>query len=151
MTDESVKPLPFFFVGKTVTNDRVKAFMRTKLPLLSEAIGKPDTQSIWYSKEHVQGWLDEMNHAGADGLRIYFGSYDSDHATLSNQLCLLMVMTALNTGTGGHKDISIEDASDFANRSALARSFTPDGTKRDFNVGSPCPPVCLNQEPGFPD
>lgn len=145
-----VKPLPFFFVGTNVTNERVNAFLSTKHNLLSSAIGKQDTKAVWYSREHIEGLLDEMNHANADGLRIYFGAYSNEHETLSNQLCLLMVMTRLNQQTDAHADISIEDEPDFAERSTAERGFG-DQTEKDFNVGSPCPPICSYQEMKYPE
>ena len=140
MPGETVKPLPFFFVGKQITNERVNAFLNTKHNLLSDAISKQDTKSVWYSREHIEGLLDEMNHANANGLRIYFGAYNENHEAYSNQLCLLMVMTRLNSQSGGHADISIEDEPDFPERSVAERGI-PD-FKKDFNVGSPCPPIC---------
>ena len=114
--------------------------MNTKHGLLSNAINKPDTKSVWYSREHIQGLLDEMIHANADGLRIYFGAYSENHE-YSKQLCLLMVMTRLNSQRGFQADFSIEDEPDFSERSALERGIT-DFKKKDYNVGSPCPPIC---------
>jgi hypothetical protein len=145
MADESVKPLPFFFVGEKITQERVSTFLNTKHKLLSEAIGKTDTKAVWYSREHIEGLLGEMNHANADGLRIYFGTYSPQHETFGSQLCLLMVMTQQNPANGAQRDISIEDAEDFALRSETERAFEP-GTEKDFNVGSPCPPICGGHE-----
>jgi hypothetical protein len=141
MSEQNVKPLPFFFVGKDVTNERINKFLTTKYDLLSDAIGKPDTRSIWYSKEHVEGWLSEINLANADGLRIYFGSYEETHPSYPKQTCLLMVLTREDSQPGVHGDISIEDEPDFALRSQTERSIV-DFTERDYNVGSPCPPIC---------
>lgn len=126
--------LPFFFVGRTLTNERISRFAKTKHSLLTKEIGKPETKSIWYTKEHISFLLDEMNKADADGLRIYFGTYGANE-NYSGQLCLLMVMTEPN-GVGGHKDISIEDAPNFQERAVDQRS------PRDFNIGNPCPPMC---------
>jgi hypothetical protein len=53
-----------------------------------------------------------------------------------------------NTQTGGHTDITVEDAPDFK-----ARSLDTEGEeviKRDFNTGSPCPPIC-DPGMGFPE
>lgn len=128
-------PLPFFFVGKTLTNQRISNFLATKHAILSEGLGKTDTKSVWYTRDHIAQLLEEMNRSGADGLRVYFGAY-GENETYSGQLCLLMVMTEPKGQTGGHKDITIEDAADFQ-----ARSIDENRT-RDFNVGSPCPPIC---------
>ncbi|MXV14809.1 hypothetical protein [Hufsiella ginkgonis] len=135
LQQNDAQPLPYFFVGGTVTNQRKARFRATKYPLLAAAIGKPDTRSVWYSREHIEKLLWEMNHADADGLRVYFGAYAATD-THSDQLCLLMVMTVPNTSTGGHTDITIEDAADYRDRAI------DEETPRDFNVGSPCPPAC---------
>lgn len=132
-------PLPAFFVGKTVTNDRITRFIQTKHGLLSDALGKTETRAVWYTRDHIAQLVEEMDRAGADGMRIYFGA-QGENDPYPGQLCLLMVLTNANTNTGGHNDITIEDATDFQSRSLLDSG---DGArKRDFNTGSPCPPIC---------
>lgn len=132
-------PLPEFFVGKTITNERITNFMENKHGILSEALGKPETKAIWYSRDHVAKWLFELDKAGADGMRVYFGAY-GENDTYANQLCLQMVLTIANPSTGGHNDITIEDATDFTDRSIEPGKT---GSKdRDLNTGSPCPPIC---------
>lgn len=116
LKQNGARPLPFFFVGKTLTNERILRFAQTKHPVLSEKISKPDTRSIWYTKEHITFLLEEMEKANADGLRIYFGAY-GEKDTYSGQLCLLMVMTKPDELTGGHSDITLEDQPDFQLRS----------------------------------
>lgn len=145
MSEESVKPLPFFYVGREETQKRITAFLKMKHKLQSESIGKPDTKSIWYSAEHIEGLLNEMKDANADGLRIYFGSYGEEYGELKNQTCLLMVMTRLNEETGSHSDFDIEDEPNFSQRSSVERGFEIPSEKY-FNVGSPCPPICSLQE-----
>lgn len=141
LQQDGAKALPFFFVGKTITNERILRFKKTKHNLLSNAMGKTETQAVWYTKEHIAHLLEEMNRADADGLRIYFGTYGENDA-YSGQLCLLMVMT--QAAGNAHKDITVEDAPDFQARSI-------DGVKpKDFNVGSPCPPICDEEGMEFP-
>lgn len=135
LKQDQARPLPFFYVGRKVTKQRVAKFLKTKHVLLSKELNKPETKAVWYTRDHISLLLEEMDHAGADGLRIYLGAYE-EHENYSGQLCLLMVMTKANLKTGGHMDITVEDASDFQSRSI-------DNTSpRDFNVGSPCPPIC---------
>ncbi|SIS96446.1 hypothetical protein SAMN05421788_102362 [Filimonas lacunae] len=135
MLGQNEAPLPFFFVGKTVTTQRINRFLQTKHVALSEQLGKPDTKSVWYSREHVSKLLDEIDRAGADGLRIYFGTYGEEEV-YPGQTCLLMVMTKYDQEKCRRSDITIEDSCDFQARSI-------DSSKpRDFNVGSPCPPIC---------
>lgn len=134
LKSDGAQALPFFFVGKTTTKARIARYAETKHPVLSREMNKPDTKSIWYTKEHISFLLDEMNNADADGLRIYFGAY-GEQENYSGQTCLLMVMTKPGEQTG-HIDISVEDEPDFQ-----ARSVDGSG-RRDFNVGNPCPPMC---------
>jgi len=140
--------MPEFFVGKAITSERITRFLQTKHPLLSNALGRPDTKSIWYSREHVAQWLSEIDKAGGDGMRIYFGAQGEQEA-YPGQLCLLMVLTVSNPQTGGHTNITVEDATDFVDR-----SLSPEGEEvisRDFNTGSPCPPICDGDgDPTFP-
>lgn len=146
---DSQKPLPFFFVGKAVTNDRIKNYADNKHPLLSTAIGKPDTKNIWYSKEHIAKLLEEINLVdGGDGIRIHIGMYESSHE-FAGQTCLLMTTTkeVISGETITHQDIFIEEQPGFSERSALPRAIAfpgndPLSQKKDFNYGSPCPPRC---------
>jgi hypothetical protein len=135
LKQDGAKPIPFFYVGRTITNERVSRFSENKHALLSKQLGKPETQSVWYTREHIELLLEEINHAGADGLRIYLGEYGEEE-NYSGQLCLLMVMTKEGADKDTHNDIIMENTADFQARSL-------DGNKpRSFNVGSPCPPIC---------
>ena len=139
--------LPEFFVGKTITKERIQRFQETKHVLLSDDLGKAETKSIWYSRQHVSQWLSEIDKAGGDGMRIYFG-VQGEQETYPGQLCLLVVLTVPNPQTGGHKEISVEDAIDFQDR-----SMSPEEAEeycRDFNTGSPCPPICNVDDSIFP-
>lgn len=143
----SVKPLPFFYVGQAITTNRINAFKTQKHPLLSQAVGKPDTCSVWYSKEHFVKLLEEIEFAQGDGIRISFGTYEEGHP-YAGQTCLLFNTTrptvAGNTVT--HDNVVLENEPDFPERSAQERDiiFAPDEdpTIRDFNLGVPCPPYC---------
>ncbi len=139
-------PLPSFFVGKDITLERIDNYLNDKNNILSQALGRTDTKSIWYSKDHISKLLDEINLAGGDGMRICLGAYESTHE-LAGQLCLLMVTTIENTSVDppGHSNVWLEDQPDFEERSALPRGSSPfpgEGGKKDFNFGSPCPPRC---------
>ena len=87
------KPLPWFFIGEKLTNDRIELFMNNKNNLLSQSLGKQDTYSVWYTREHIAMLLDEIDHAGGDGLRVFFGMYEKDHPNFPGQTCLLMAVT----------------------------------------------------------
>lgn len=145
----STKPLPFFYVGQQVTADRITNFKNEKHNLLSQALGKPDTKSIWYSKEHFTKLLEEIEYAEGDGIRIQFGMYEEGH-DYEGQLCLLFNVTRDNTVNNivSHTNVVLENEPDFEDRSALPREIiifpgdAPVGDIRDFNLGSPCPPRC---------
>ena len=153
----TAQPLPFFYIGKEETTQRINRYITQKHNLLSRALGKADTMSVWYSKEHIEKLLDEINFAGGDGIRISFGTYDASHPEFAGQLCLLMNTTrAKETSKGtGHVNVILENEPDFAERSSQPRDVIifpgddPDsGTPRDFNFGSPCPPRCDEEFPG---
>ncbi|QEM09038.1 hypothetical protein [Mucilaginibacter rubeus] len=141
-------PLPPFFVDNDVTTGRINEFASKKNLMLSQAIGKPDTKSIWYSKAHITQLLDEIERANGDGLRMYFGTYESGHR-FEGQTCLLMYATrAVRQGSHTiHSDVIPEHEHDFADRSSIARDFSEQvdsdpEKERGFNFGSPCPPLC---------
>ena len=158
----SAVPLPSIFVPKEMISDRVSRFLQDKHPALSTQLtgngpSRADTRSIWYTKEHVQTWLDEMNLMGADGMRVYFGAYGPENEDAEGQLCLLMVLTREDNGL--HKDIILEDEDGFEDRQALGRSRSistgNDDNKgkkkpKEYNFGSPCPPLCPGNEQAFP-
>ncbi|SEO51039.1 hypothetical protein [Mucilaginibacter sp. OK283] len=144
------KPLPFFFISQELADQRTSAFLNEKNNLLSNAIGKPDTRSIWYSRDHIAGLLEEIDFAGGDGLRIFLGMYEATHPNFANQLCLIMNPTrAVQAGEFTiHENVILENEPEFLTRSAMARGgelplgenlFNP---QKGFNLGSPCPPIC---------
>jgi hypothetical protein len=143
----TVKPLPAFFVGKSITNTRKTNYETDKLGILTTALGKGDTKNIWYTRNHIADLLDEIDSAGGDGLRIYFGAYEEGH-DFEGQLCLVMNVTreGMKNNVTTHENVYLEDEPDYedrlnAERDAGINSPIPGG-KRDFNFGSPCPPRC---------
>ncbi len=154
----SSKPLPFFFVGKAITEDRIGNYATQKHPLLSQAIGKPDTKSIWYSKEHLIKLLEEIEYAGGDGIRINFGMYEKGHE-FQGQLCLVMNTTReqIVGNNTYHANVILENETNYTERSTLPKDiivFPGDDLtsmgKKDFNYGSPCPPLCDPPPPDKP-
>ncbi|MEM6722188.1 MAG: hypothetical protein AAF611_22870 [Bacteroidota bacterium] len=147
--ENSIKKLPFFFVGKVIAEKRKENFKKQKYPILCKQLGKNDTQSIWYTREHILKLLEEIDHVKGDGIRLHFGAYENGHP-FEGQLCLVMNVTKVKK-EGEHKkreDLSIEDEPDFNERSKAMRQSDIKksiGIKRDFNFGSPCPPRCEDQ------
>ncbi|CAM1339207.1 hypothetical protein [Tenacibaculum aestuarii] len=143
---DSLKKLPFFFIGKRVTEERKENFKQQKYPVLCKQLGKKDTQSVWYSREHISKLLEEIDHAGGDGIRLHFGAYEKEHP-FEGQLCLVMNVTRVKKEGEFQKreNIFLEEELDFEERSKSDRSTSDSDSnviKRDFNFGSPCPPRC---------
>lgn len=141
-----LKKLPFFFIGKKVTEQRKENFKKLKYPVLCKQLGKEDTQSVWYTREHILKLLEEIDHVEGDGIRLHFGAYEKGHP-FEGQMCLVMNVTRTKQQGKLQKreNIFIEDECDFEERSKSDRSFNdsePSKIKRDFNFGSPCPPRC---------
>lgn len=159
-TKTAITPLPYFYVGKDITNDRIARYKNGKHAILSTALGKPDTRSIWYSKEHFEKLLEEIDLAGGDGIRVYFGEYESGHE-YEGQLCLLFRSTRelIKNNALHHVNVILENEPDYPERSSLEREmFTFPGENpteqdvRDFNLGQACPPRCSGDcEPDDPD
>lgn len=140
----SIKPLPYFFIGSSACNDRKSKYITEKHPQLCTLLGKEDTRSIWYTRDHIAKLLEEIDYLGGDGLRIYLGAYENGHE-FEGQLCLVMNATR-EQSTGGvisHVDVLLEEEPDFTDRSTASRDFEPTTKKpKDYNFGSPCPPRC---------
>ncbi len=152
--NESVQPLPEIFIGGDAVKTRVDQFLKEKYPLLINAQKsisheREETKSIWYSKVHIETWLNEINLLNADGMRIHFGTYGDD-SIAPGQLCLLMTLTRPSQSGSSHEDIIYENEPDFTDRknaTAKSRSIadsanTGNSKPKPFNYGSPCPPIC---------
>ena len=146
----TILPLPVFYIGKQATRQLITNY-GPKHALLTQGLGKPDTRSVWYSKEHIAQLMEEIEHAGGDGLRIFLGAYGANHLDFVGQTCLVMSITRAQNITEGvtiHKNVVLEEESDFAERSNSSRDMDRKPLNyhskkdRDFNHGSPCPPSC---------
>ena len=131
-----VPTVPSIFISKTDVNSRIKNFQDHKLPLLSNAIGKSDSTSAWYSMEQFDEIVREMHLQDASGLRVYFGAYDSTDELYANQLTIIFVPTFKNEATGNHRDIVIEDPTSWGGRL---------GDPKYLDTISLCPPMCSGQ------
>lgn len=148
---QSAQPLPDIFIGTENVHTMVEKYQTEKYPLLQSAqtakgIGRHETKSVWYSKEHIQTLLTEMDLMNANGMRIYFGAYKEDHPLAPGQQCLLMMLTKATAS--GNADIIYENEPGFEERRNAgiinSRSIIPEEqqTPKPFNYGSPCPPIC---------
>jgi hypothetical protein len=146
--ETSTRPLPYFFIGQALTAERINNYLTQKHPLLSQGLGRTDTKSVWYSKEHIVKLLEELEYAGGDGVRVSFGVYEPSNE-YAGQLCLLMNLTRerIVDGIVLHENVLIENEPDFPERSTLARDIIElpgedEPIDKDFNYGMPCPPRC---------
>jgi len=164
LNQQTAKPLPDIFIGKELLDSRVARYQADKHPVLSQQLSgdgpyREDTKSVWYTREHVESWLDEIRYLNADGMRIYFGAYgDNEEGRPPGQLCLLMVMTRAD-GSGFQGDIILENESDFEDRLQGARTRTlgpgtgilaQTSVPKEYNYGAPCPPICNPKPPTSP-
>ncbi len=153
-TDQRATPLPDIFIGSEKVYERANLYLDNKRPLLTQALNegggyKEETKSVWYSKEHIETWLAEINLMDADGMRIYFGAYEHNSELAPDQLCLVMMLTRPKQNGQGHEDIIYENEPGFDGRAQITQSrsfntstFDSEGTPRPFNYGAPCPPIC---------
>jgi hypothetical protein len=150
----NAKPLPSIFITKTKVNELVTNYEANKLPILSAAISKSDTKSAWYSLEQFEELMREMYYQNADGMRIYFGAYDSEDLLYANQLTVIFVPTYLNETTGLHTDIILDDEDDFIDRNGLsAKRMNKNGgedIKKNLDSIGLCPPTCSVQDTKYP-
>lgn len=124
-------------VGKFVSTDHVetvrKNYREQRWQQNSKRIGKPDSLSVWFSLEDIEGFLDKLKNHGGDGIRFYFGAYDEAFAEkplYAGRQTIVMVGTRQKQTVNGEisKDIYIS---------------TKEGTNiLAYNVGRLCPPIC---------
>ena len=128
-------------VGKFVGTEHVETVRRNyreqRWIQNSRRIGKPDSLSVWFSLEDVEGFLEKLKNHGGNGIRFYFGAYDTEFVEkplYAGRQTIVMVGTrqkATGNGEVGYdKDMYIS---------------TKEGTSiLAYNVGRPCPPVCTS-------
>ena len=160
------EPLPSIFESLEIVNKRVRLYLENKHVLLTNQLqlqdaSREETRWVWYSKEHVQTWLNEMENLNADGMRIYFGQKeieDADELSLSTQaakaagqLCLLMVLTRAGIFDNSHINILYENEPDFDDRKALYDQMNLTTGTKHFNFGGYCPPMSITEGDDFPN
>lgn len=148
--NETILALPSIFIYKEAVNEMVTNFQGTKYELLSNNIGKPETKSGWYSRAQFEEIVQEMEYQNASGIRIYFGSYGSEHPEYSNQLTVIFVPTEFDEGTNQHKDIIIDDQSNFGDRVTASEERRVPGDPMGLDTVGLCPPTCLGQSSYYP-
>lgn len=162
----SAKPLPMGFLSQDLINNRTWLYkMRLQPeapPELNIPIVEPDkeTRSVWYSKEQVQTWLNEIEHYNGDGLRIYFGRKGNEPNPVDplhtfppapGQLCLVMVITKPGIERDAHTNVVYERQADYNDRHAATLELERQTGAKGINAGSYRPPMPIPEGPDFPD
>jgi hypothetical protein len=115
----------------------IKNYKRERWVHNSRRLGKEDSLSVWYSVEELEEFLRKAKEHGGDGIKLYFGAYDKDHAPkplyTGRQTVVLVATKQKETETGVvNKDVYINTDKGY---SILA-----------YNVGTICPPFCNGSE-----
>ena len=131
--DKADKPVPSFFVGQEVAQKMINNYVDKKYQNACKHLGKEDTRSVWYTKDHIEKLLKEIDISNGSGLRFYFGAYGDDHKEFAGQTCLIVYPTRKKYVENKPVDIDIvvEKEDSFPNR-----------IQEGFNFGRPCPPKC---------
>jgi len=128
-------------VGKFVDTNHVdtviKNYKKERWVHNSKRLGKEDSLSVWYTVQELQDFLQKATEHGADGIKVYFGAYDAEHAPkplyAGRQTVVLVATKQKETGTGViNKDIYINTTK---GHSILA-----------YNIGTLCPPFCSGDD-----
>ncbi|MEO1054721.1 MAG: hypothetical protein AAFX87_29080 [Bacteroidota bacterium] len=145
---KNIKALPFFYVGKKLTEERIDRFLKRRHPALCEELGREDTRSIWYTRDHIAQLLEEIDKAGGNGIRMSFGVYEEGHR-FAGQTCIVSNVTreVSKNGMDYNVNVVVENEPDFSERHAL---WEEKQVFEDFNFGSPCPPRCDEPEETLP-
>lgn len=123
--------------GKLVNSEHVNRiisnYKRERWIQNSKHIGKEDSLSVWYSVEELEEFLQLVKDHGGDGIKMYFGAYDKEHAPKTlyqdRQTVVLVATKTKDTINGEvNKDMYISGE---AGNTILA-----------YNVGKLCPPFC---------
>lgn len=124
-------------VGKFVSTEHVETVRRNykeqRWIQNSKRIGKLDSLSVWFSLADIEDFLEKLKEHGGDGVRFYFGAYNSEYAEkplYAGRQTIVMVATRQKETLNGevNKDIYITTGN---GSNILA-----------YNVGRPCPPLC---------
>lgn len=119
--------------GRRISTDDatrlVKQYKQTKQPLLEKALGGTgETTSIWFDYAFCTELMEELRNDKVNGLRVYFGAYDSaapDDANKDKMTVVLVSTLGPRTQDWGDDNLS------------------GDGSALDaFNDGRICPPRC---------
>ena len=100
----------------------------------SKRIGKEDSLSVWHSVDELQDFINTARENGADGIKLYFGTYANDYSKnplYAGRQTVVFVATKIGVAANGeamNKNIHID---------------TEKGPQiLAYNTGRICPPFC---------
>jgi hypothetical protein len=124
-------------VGKLVNTEHANTVIRNykqeRWIHNSKRLGKEDSLSVWYSLEELEEFLANAKDHGGDGIKLYFGAYDQEHAPqplYAGRQTIVLVATKEKETVNGtvNKDIYI--------------NTEKGATILAYNAGHLCPPYC---------
>jgi hypothetical protein len=127
--------------GKLVNTDHVNTvisnYKKERWAANSKHIGKEDSLSVWYSVEELEGFLQMVKENGGDGIKMYFGAYDTEHAPqplYADRQTIVLVATKVKETANGevNKDLYVNDE----NKNTILA----------YNAGKLCPPLCRPED-----
>lgn len=121
------------FVDTNHVDNVIKNYKKERWVHNSKRLGKEDSLSVWYSVQELEEFLQKASEHGADGVKIYFGAYDEEHAPkplYAGRQTVVLVATKQREAESGvvNKDIYVNTNKGL---SILA-----------YNLGNLCPPFC---------
>lgn len=121
-------------------NNIISNYKKERWVQNSRHIGKEDSLSVWYSVEELEEFLEKVKEYGGDGIKMYFGAYDKEHAPkplyADRQTIVLVATKTKETAEGQvNKDLYISEEE----RTTILA----------YNVGNICPPFCQQNGEGI--
>lgn len=121
-------------------NNIISNYKKERWVQNSRHIGKEDSLSVWYSVEELEEFLEKVREYGGDGIKMYFGAYDKEHAPkplyADRQTIVLVATKTKETAEGQvNKDLYISEEE----RTTILA----------YNVGNICPPFCQQNGEGI--
>lgn len=129
------------FVNTKHVDSLLKTYKKERWIHNSNRIGKADSLSVWYSVEELKEFLESAQQNGADGIKMYFGTYSKDTAKdegYEDRQTIVLVATKNKQNEDGN---SVEK-----------NIYVKSGNKVEilaYNVGRICPPYCGGSGQGF--
>ena len=120
-------------VGTAHVNSVIRNYKKERWVQNSKRLGKEDSLSVWYSVEELEEFLAKAKEHGGDGIKMYFGAYDEQHAPdplyIGRQTIVLVATKKKEMDNGEvDKDVYLSTAH---GSNILA-----------YNAGKICPPYC---------